>query len=281
MEEKALMEQLRAALLGPHEVRRTFRQKTAFIAWVRAYAEGLGVRVTVEESGQMIRSRNIVFGDADKARTIITAHYDTCTWMPTGAVTTPGCWPLLVLTELAQLVLLLPLLAIMFFGVSNPHTANDNTSGVLLVLLLMARLKDRPDVAFVLFDNEETGLWGSQAFMKAHPQAARRFLLNLDCVGDGDTLLFTGMPRGLRMPQAMRLQRAMETVAPRCGMRTADGAFPKWLYPSDQMLFPRGTAFAALKGKKLLYLNRIHTPRDMVLEERNISCLAEIIEQSI
>ena len=77
MEEKVLMEQLRAALLGQHEVRRTFRQKTAFIAWVRAYAEGLGVRVTVEESGQMIRSRNIVFGDADKARTIITAHYDT------------------------------------------------------------------------------------------------------------------------------------------------------------------------------------------------------------
>ena len=219
MEEKALMEQLRAALLGQHEVRRTVKQKTAFISWAQAYAEELGIRVTVEESGKVIRSRNIVFGDADKARTIITAHYDTCTWMPTGAVTTPGCWPLLVLTELAQLVLLLPLLAIMFFGVSNPHTANDNTSGVLLVLLLMARLKDRPDVAFVLFDNEETGLWGSQAFMKAHPQAARRFLLNLDCVGDGDTLLFTGMPRGLRMPQAMRLQRAMETVAPRCGMR--------------------------------------------------------------
>ena len=280
MEEKR-MEQLRGALLGPHEVRRAFRQKTAFIDWARAYAEGLGVRVTVEESGRVIRSRNLVFGDADRARTIITAHYDTCAWMPTGAVTTPGCWPLLLLTELAQLVLLLPLLAIMFFGVSNPHTANDNTSGVLLVLLLMARLKDRPDVAFVLFDNEETGLWGSQAFMKAHPQAARRFLLNLDCVGDGDTLLLTGMPRGLRMPQAVRLQRAMEVAAPQYGMRTADGAFPKWLYPSDQMLFPRGTAFAALKGKKLLYLNRIHTPRDTVLEERNISCLAEIIGQAV
>lgn len=280
MEEKR-MEQLRASLLGPHEVRRTFRQKTAFIAWVRAYAENLGIRVTVEESGRVIRSRNIVFGDADKARTIITAHYDTCAWMPTGAITTPGCWPLLVLTELMQMVLLLPLLAIMFFGVSNPHTANDNTSGVLLVLLLMARLKDRPDVAFVLFDNEETGLWGSQAFMKAHLQAARRFLLNLDCVGDGDTLLYTGMPRGLRMPQAMRLQKAMEATTPRYGMRTADGAFPKWLYPSDQMLFPRGTAFAALKGKKLLYLNRIHTPRDTVLEERNILCLAEIVEQAV
>ena len=281
MEDKALMEQLRAALLGPHEVRRTKKQKTAFLTWVTGYAEDLGVRVTVEESGKAIRSRNIVFGDVDKARTIITAHYDTCAWMPTGAVTTPGCWPILLLTELVQLVLLLPLLAIMFFGVSNLHTANDNTSGVLLVLLLMAQMKDRPDVVFVLFDNEETGLWGSQAFIRAHPQAARRFLLNLDCVGDGDTLLFTGVPRGLRMPQAVRLQKAMEEIAPRYGMSTAGGAFPKWLYPSDQMLFPRGTALAALKGRKLLYLNRIHTPRDTVLEERNLLCLAEIIWQAV
>lgn len=281
MEEKERLEQLRGTLLGRHEVRRTYGQKTAFLTWARAYAEGLGVRVAVEESGKAIRSRNIVFGDVDRARTIITAHYDTCAWMPIGAGITPGCWPILLLTELVQMVLLLPLLAIMFFGVSNPHTANDNTSGVLLVLLLMARLGDRPDVAFVLFDNEETGLWGSQAFIRAHPQAARRFLLNLDCVGDGDTLLFTGVKPGLRMPQAVRLQRAMEAIAPWHGMRTAGGAFPRWLYPSDQMLFPRGTAMAALKGEKLLYLNRIHTPRDTVLEERNILCLTEIIEQAV
>ncbi|MGN0775013.1 MAG: M28 family peptidase [Candidatus Ventricola sp.] len=281
MEDKALMEQLRAALLGPHEVRRTKKQKTAFLSWVSAYARSLGVSVAVEESGKAIRSRNVVFGDVDKARTIITAHYDTCAWMPLGAGITPGCWPILLLIELVQLVFLLPLLLLMFFGVSNPHTANDNTSGVLLVLLLMAQMKDRPDVAFVLFDNEETGLWGSQAFIRAHPQAARRFLLNLDCVGDGDTLLFTGVPRGLRMPQAVRLQKAMEAIAPRYGMSTTGGAFPKWLYPSDQMLFPRGTAFAALKGKKLLYLDRIHTARDTVLDHRNLLCLAEIIGQSV
>lgn len=281
MEERALVEQLRGALLGRYEVRRTEKQKAAFISWACAYAEELGVSVAVEESSGVLRSRNIVFGDVDKARTIITAHYDTCAWMPTGAFTTPGCWLLLLLTELVQMILLLPILLIMFFGVSNPHTANDNTSGVLLVLLLAARLKDKPGVAFVLFDNEETGLWGSQAFIKAHPQASGRFLVNLDCVGDGDTLLYTGMPRGLRMPQAARLQKAMETAAPKRGMKTAGGAFPRWLYPSDQMLFPRGTAFAALKGKKLLYLNRIHTPRDTVLEERNISCLAEIIGQAV
>lgn len=281
MEEDERLEQLRGALLGPYEVRRTYRQKTAFLSWARAYAEALGPRVTVEESGKAIRSRNLVVGDVSRARTIITAHYDTCTFMPLGAAITPGCWPLLLLTELFQLVLLLPMLIIMFFGLSNPHTANDNTSGVLLALLLMARLRDRADVAFVLFDNEETGLWGSQAFVQAHPQAAGRFLLNLDCVGDGDTLLFTGAQRGLRMPQAMRLAKALEETAPRHGMKATVGVFPKWLYPSDQMIFPRGTAMAALKGKKLLYMNRIHTPRDTVLEPRNIRCLAEVIGQAL
>lgn len=277
MEETLLFERLRASLLGPHEVRRTYAQKTAFIDWARAYADELGIRAAVEESGRRIRSRNIIFGDVDKARTIITAHYDTCTWMPFGAGITPGCWPILLLIELVQLVLLLPLLVLMFFGVSNRHTANDNTSGVLLVLLLMARLKDRPGVAFVLFDNEETGLLGSQAFIKAHPQAAGRFLLNLDCVGDGQTLLLTGTSRGLRMPQAVRLRKAMEMISPEHGMKNVCGAFPRWVYPSDQLLFPRGTAFAALKGKRLLYLDRIHTARDTVLERRNILCLAEII----
>lgn len=281
MEEEERMEQLREALLGSYEVRRTQRQKTAFLSWARAYAEGLGLSAALEESGRARRTRNLVVGDVDRARTIITAHYDTCAWMPLGAGMTPGCWPLLVLTELIQLVFLLPMLVIMFFGVSNPHTANDNTSGVLLALLLMARLGDRADVAFVLFDNEETGLWGSQAFIKAHPQAARRFLLNLDCVGDGDTLLFTGAKPGLRMPQAVRLAKNMEDIAPRHGMKAATGAFPQWVYPSDQMLFPRGTAFAALKGRKILYLNRIHTPRDTQLSPRNILCLAEIIGQSV
>lgn len=273
-------ERLRSALLGPYEVRRTRRQKAAFEAWALEYARELGVPVIVEESGRWVRSRNIVFGDVEKARTIITAHYDTCAWTPVGGIT-PGCWPLLVVTELVQLLLLLPLLVLMCFGPSNPHTANDNTSGVLLVLLLLARMKGRQDVAFVLFDNEETGLWGSQAFIKAHPAAARRFLLNLDCVGDGGTLLCTGTKAALRMPQAVRLCRAMEEVAPQYGMAATQGAFPQWVYPSDQMLFPRGAAIAALKGRRVLYLDRIHSARDTVLESRNIRCLAELIEKSV
>ena len=47
------------------------------------------------------------------------------------------------------------------------------------------------------------------------------------------------------------------------------------------MLFPRGTAFAALKGKRILYMDRIHTAKDTMLEEKNIECLVKVIEESI
>jgi len=167
----------------------------------------------------------------------------------------------------------------MFFGPANRHTANDNTSGVLTVLLAMERLKEKRGVAFVLFDNEEKGLFGAQAFIKAHPQAARRFLLNLDCVGDGDTMLYTGTKLSMKMPQAKRFYAALEKAAQEYGMQAVSGEFPRWIYPSDQMLFPRGTAAAALKGKRILYLDRIHTAKDTVLEEKNIACLLAAMDE--
>ena len=274
-------DELKRTLMEGYQMRRTRKQKDAFIEWACRYARALGVPAAVEEGGKYIRSRNIIFGDIDRARTIITAHYDTCAWMPTGAGMTPGCWPVIIIIELIQMLFLLPILLIMFFGPANRHTANDNTSGVLLVLRLMEKLWDKPGVAFVLLDNEEIGLLGSQAFIKAHPQEARRFLLNLDCVGDGRTLLYTGSKLGMKMPQAKRLMAALEEIAPQHGMRTVSGPFPKWLYPSDQMLFPRGTAIAALKGKRMLYLNRIHTHRDTVLEDENIDCLMDVIAKGL
>lgn len=311
------MERLKKELLGPYEIRKTYTQKSAFIDWMSGFAHENGIPMTVEESGKTVCSRNIILGDVDKARTIITAHYDTCARMLLPNFSTPGCLPLFVL-EQTLLTLIIGLggwlaghgvyvmasmgmhplaagllsalagfagamlvLLIMLAGPANPHTANDNTSGVLTVLLLAKKMKDKPGVAFVLFDNEEKGLFGSQAFIKAHPQAARRFLVNLDCVGDGDTLLYTGMKVGMRMPQAKRLLAAMERIAPEYGMRAVSGEFPKWIYPSDQMLFSRGTAFAALKGKRILYMDRIHTAKDTVLEERNIECLVKVIGESV
>ena len=46
-------------------------------------------------------------------------------------------------------------------------------------------------------------------------------------------------------------------------------------YPSDQGNFPLGVRICALRRKKWfgLYMNRIHTNRDTILEETNVNIL--------
>lgn len=306
-------------LLDEYPVRKTWKQKSAFIGYVKDYAKEQEISLSVEEEGKRIRSRNLILGDPARARLLITAHYDTCARLPFSNFMTPDNWLIVILSEglliaaiaaagvwmgglaadilrmlgvwgllctvlgiLGGVCVSAGLLALMFVGPANPHNANDNTSGVLCVLEAAARWKARKDVAFVLFDNEEKGLLGASAFIAAHPQPARRCLIvNLDCIGDGDTLLYTGTKRAMAHPLAGRILAALEETAPQRGKKAVSGEFPKWLYPSDQMLFPRGTAFAALKGKRLLYLDRIHTAKDTVLDERNLLCLLDVLEKSM
>ena len=313
------MTELKTALLGKYEVRKTDEQKTAFIDWARTYAQELGQTMQVEESGKIIRTRNLVFGDLRTAKTLITAHYDTCARMPFPNFLTPDCWPIIILTQLILPFLLFtvlgfvmgfvsasllprvmpewaaeiaaPLLCagvifavmgLMLFGPQNPHTANDNTSGVAMVIRLLPEYTDRKDVAFVLFDNEEKGLLGSSAFVKAHRALYKQaFVVNLDCVSDGDTLLYAYSKAAKKCPQVQRMIDALKEAAPRYGKRAKEGQSPKVLYPSDQMAFVRGTAFAALKGKKILYLDRIHTVKDTVFDEQNLLCLAEVIKNAL
>ena len=46
------------------------------------------------------------------------------------------------------------------------------------------------------------------------------------------------------------------------------------VYPSDQANFPYGVGICALRKKgKTLYLSRIHTPKDTILEETNVNIL--------
>ena len=303
---------LKRALLGEWQVRKTWAQKTAFIAWAQDYARELGVPLTVEESGRLQRSRNLVFGDAERASTLITAHYDTCAQLPFPNLLTPQCWPLIVLTQglpalllcalgvvlgagmgrlmagsplsasmlatIAMTAICAALVALMLYGPANPHTANDNTSGVITALLALDALRGREDVAVVLFDNEEKGMLGSGAFIRRHPQEAKgAFVVNLDCVSDGRTLLYTGSKAGMRGAPAASVLSSLRACAQEKGYRVVSGEFPKTLYPSDQMVFAKGTAISALQGEKVLYLGRIHTARDTVFDDENVRCIVDAL----
>lgn len=292
-----------------YEIRKTKAQKTAFIEYIQTLAKERGYSCRIEQGS--MGARNIVIGDPERAKVVYTAHYDTCPVMPVPNFITPKCFPIYLLYQIGIAVLMLlaagfvgfiipeiaalagmeradpvfPAFTISYFaligllilllaGPANRHTANDNTSGVTLLVDILCALPEekRDSVALVFFDLEEVGLIGSASFAGKHKRAMKdRLLVNFDCVSDGGHILFA-----LRR-SARKFAPALEKAFVSDGSLTVEVTSKGVFYPSDQMNFPRGVGVAALKRAKLfgvLYMDRIHTPRDTVYREENIAFLA-------
>lgn len=293
------MEALSQEILQNWQVRKTKARKLAFIEMMQSRLPGLRV-----EEGGFPRCRNLVLGDVETAKVIFTAHYDTCARLPFPNFVTPKNVLLYlgysVLISLPFLVLMFGLAALlaprigaagMFLGMllgfgamiyvfmlgpANPHTVNDNTSGVLTLLEAIARMseQERANCAFVFFDHEENGLLGSGWFASKHRKAMKdKLLVNFDCVSDGDDFLFV-QSRKARKGYGEALRAAFtETAGKTLHFESTLSAF----YPSDQANFPVGVGVAALQRKPVLglYMSRIHTPKDTVLQEENLAFFAE------
>ena len=289
-----------------YQVRKTKKQKTAFIEYVKQTAERYGYECKVEKGALGVR--NIIIGNPDTAKVLYTAHYDTCARLPFPNFITPKNFFNYLLYQflivgiifallfaigflsgfalaflpIAQDVVygilsFLPLVSVLLCyllvaGPANKNTANDNTSGVTTVLDSMQALPEdqRGKAAFVLFDLEEVGLIGSSSFASKHKNVKKNALvLNFDCVSDGETVLFalkktTGKYREL-------LENAFISTSD-VVVDIAQSAF----YPSDNAAFRGGIGVAALKKSKrfgILYMDRIHTKKDVIYREENIDFL--------
>lgn len=287
-------------------VRKSGKQKQSFRAWVQAYLEELGYAVSIESGS--FHSKNVVAGDPERAKYLVTAHYDTCARMYVPNLITPCnlltfllyqifiCLLLIVPTLAAGwlvgyladsffagyifwMVLLWSGIALLMIGPANPSNANDNTSGVVTLLEIAKSLpeKDRKNVCFVLFDLEEAGLIGSASYRKAHKKASdSQMVLNLDCVGDGNEILF--FPAA-RLKKDKRRLASLEKITGEFGKKSISVCSKGFsIYPSDQGHFPYGVGICALnRGRAGLYLSRIHTPKDTVLDETNVNILRAAI----
>lgn len=288
-------------VLREFPVRKSKAQKQAFRMAVRSYGERLGYPVTEEKAP--FGARNILFGDPDKAEFLITAHYDTPARLPfPNFITSQNiavyliyqiglalllCVPAFVLawlvarvtqngiaTMLAADGYLILLLWMMIAGPANKTNANDNTSGVITVLETMNALPQelREKVCFVLFDLEEAGLIGSMSYHGKHKKTAgRQIVLNADCVGDGDEVLFIPSKK-LRKTHPALLEN-WKAVCPQVGEKSiAIQDKGICFFPSDQSNFPLGVGIAAFRRSKVLglYCSRIHTSKDTVCEENNV-----------
>ena len=289
-------------ILTAFPVRKSKAQKQAFRDAVQSYAERLDYECRMEKGS--FGCRNLIIGDPEKAKYLVTAHYDTCAAMPIPNWITPcnfgpflGYQTLLVLliigisfltgllvgiltgnSDLSGIIGYLCvwlLIVLMIVGPANKQNANDNTSGVVALLEIARTLPEnqRHKVCFVLFDLEEAGLIGSASYRKAHKVATdAQLVLNLDCVGDGD------MIRMFPTKKLKNDRKKLTSLYKVCGyfgsksvlVHEKGGA----VYPSDQANFPYGVGICALRsGKYGPYIGRIHTYKDIILEETNINIL--------
>lgn len=293
-------------ILDEMQVRKSKKQKKAFRAWLCGELEAAGYSPRVEEG---FAARNVVAGDPDKAQVLLTAHYDTQAVLPVPNFITPRnpfffvlyqiliVIPLFLAIALAEGVLtafapeavlwwLMPLASMglcvffiwwIFDGKANRHTANDNTSGVLTLVEAALALppEHRERVCFVFFDNEEKGMFGSSAFAKKYKKAKKNTpVLNFDCVGDGDSIHF--LPRRRLKKDEAALSRIEAAFLP-AGNKDVQVVRGFSMYPSDNANFKKGVGVCALKHNKVAgyYMDRIHTSKDTVLDEANITLLRD------
>lgn len=290
-------------ILKLHPIRKTKDQKEAFRGDVTALAKEMGYDCRVEQGGK--KAHNIIIGDPKTAKYLVTAHYDTPASIGVPNILTPCnlltfiLWQLLLVGGLlvvsvvpAALVFLLTqekaaalltwyvlyfgILFLMLFGPANKNNVNDNSSGVITLLETARSLQEnqRSKVCFVLFDLEEAGLVGSKAYRKAHKEETEnQIILNLDCVGDGDHILFFPTKKAKKNEQLMQRIQHIGGWFGKKNLRLIHKGF--YTYPSDQRNFPVGIGIAAFHQKKGIgyYVAKIHTKRDTVLEETNVNLL--------
>lgn len=303
-------------ILPEYEVRKSKAQKSRFVDML---SEKYGDRLRVKETKGLIKSRNVIIGNPERAKVVFTAHYDTAPVMPFPNFITPKNIPVYLLYQLLLvLVIYLPvalvvgvsmhltrglsesvqiiineavffasLIGIMWFlldGPANRHTANDNTSGVVAVLTLADRLTS-DDFAFILFDNEERGLLGSSSYAAAHKSVRENtMIVNLDCISDGDHVMFLISKKASGSAYATALESMALNVLGEYGKSAIITGPRGTVYPSDQRSFKVSIGVAALKkspSRRIrYYMDRIHTKRDTQFDDANIAAICDLLEKS-
>lgn len=295
---ETVMTKTTAEIFEKYEVRKTNKQKKAFREWALKTGEEIGFNAQLEKCN--FGGKNIIFGDIEKAEVIYGAHYDTCAVLPFPNFITPKSRLIYILYQLViTLALFIPLfilitvicstelcyiaplisylyaialLILLHFGPANRHTANDNSSGVTVIFNTMAKLPPemRDKAAFVLFDLEEAGLIGSSGFNKKHKELMKtKPLVNFDCVSDGKNFIFIFRKKAKDYVDTMKKAFA-EKDGYSCEFLTKG-----YVYASDQASFPCGIGVAAMNKKgNILYMDKIHTPKDRVYEEDNVEFLS-------
>ena len=305
-------------LLDSYQVRRSFKQKQIFIQWIRKHAKAHDYQL-YEQMYKKGRGRNLIVGSPKTAKMIVTAHYDTppsallpittlvgnipayilgqiviflpiiaIIWLVHEGVAAIfgnlGIWSELVPFFWFELPLLMLVLLIlwclqMMMGFANQKNANDNTSGVAVLLSLLETLphSERDKVCFVFFDEEEKGLEGAKCFKKAYGKTVRfKPLINFDCVAHGKHLMFI-------TKKEFRESKFNDILTEVTKTKALVKEARKYVYPSDQLIFKNSVGVTALHKAPVLgyYLSRLHSRLDSKFNVAHIEALTQMMIEFI
>ncbi|MGN1344556.1 MAG: M28 family peptidase [Traorella sp.] len=299
------MKELSKKVFNEYQVRKTYQQKSNFIKLIEnEFNEKI---IHIEKEGPF-KTRNIIIGDIEKSKYILSAHYDTQPVLPFPNFLTPKNLLIYILFNLLLIFVFISLqitiesivlyftdnillstfiglfvcfflIGYMFIGKANKHTANDNTSGVLTLLEVLQDDELSKQVTCVFFDHEEVGLLGSSYFNKRHKELLKnKVLINFDCVGDGDTIMLILSKSMLQEKE--KLQESFQSEGNKSILITKSKTT---LYPSDQMNFKNHIGVASFKKNKILgyYIDKIHTKHDTHLDETNIKIIIQGLKKYI
>ena len=305
-------------LLDSYQVRRTFRQKQRFADWLKQHATLHGYQLNEQQYKKGL-GRNLIVGNPKKAEVFLTAHYDTASNALFPITTVVGNIPIYILSQafiflpisavlwllhqavnvifgdlglwsetmpflwfevsLLTLTLFIVWAFQMMMGFANRKNANDNSSGVAVLLTLLEDLprNQRDKVCFVFFDDEEKGLVGSKFFRKIYYEETRfKPLINFDCVAHGRHLMFI-------TKKEFRDSKFNDILAEVTDNKALIKEARKYVYPSDQIIFKNSVGVAALHKASVMgyYLSRLHSRFDSKFDVANIETLNQMMTEFI
>ena len=305
-------------ILELYQIRKSNKEKNQFIDYLSSRLSASGYseeNIRIQEKGKgLFRTRNIIVGDPDEAKILISAHYDTCALSPIPNFIAPTNPFLFLLTQCTILLTIILISALAGFGLmllcssatvgyfaflctlifltiqlmvgfKNRHTANDNTSGIITITRILEELEPehRSKVCAVYFDNEEKGLLGSGFFADKHSKIKKRkILINFDCVGDGTHLVTMAKRSARKEPHYQLFTDILQKHSASKELQYHPRRMLPMMFPSDQIYFRKGIGVCALRRSPLgLYCARIHTPFDTKCREENIQFLSEALTDYI
>lgn len=244
-------------------------------------------------------SKNVVIGDLRKAKYVLGAHYDTPPRMPAFLMRSVLLFNIFSILFIASIFVILitfelPLIIgfivyvvsffyLMGYGIANKYNYNDNTSGVLTLLSLMEKVKNK-DVAYVFFDNEEKGLIGSMqlAFImrkiKSY-QPRKKVFINFDCVGRGNVFCINSFKNKVIPQELIDLSKQQDTKNISFEHRK-----PSPFEASDHFSFKGWNSLGIMcynKKRQKYNLKNIHSHKDKYIDIDNINVLVNLISEYV